>query len=284
MRIGVNTFGLAEAMSRDFEGSLEKLKTSGITDIEPVILCSDTKGIPDDACEEQLAAIHKNGGWWLPAYVERKISAVRKHGLHVEGAHLMQMPEKPEKIREMIPGLVLLAEKCRIKFYVVSLQAGSRAAVRTVSGAYRELAEALAAAGTELLYHNHKQEFTLEDGREILEWILEEIPEMNLELDVGWARFAGCDAAGTLEKYKDRLRVIHMKDIMEGACEENEADCFTAVGEGCIPLGRIMEEAENLRLYENCGIIIDQDKSCGDILADTAAGVKNIMREGSGIK
>lgn len=52
--------------------------------------------------------------------------------------------------------------------------------------------------------------------------------------------------------------------------------CFTAIGEGAIPLQEIIQEAEHLpQLYE-IGYVIDQDRSETDILQDTKASVMNI--------
>ncbi|HHV12612.1 MAG TPA: hypothetical protein GXX75_20260 [Clostridiales bacterium] len=49
------------------------------------------------------------------------------------------------------------------------------------------------------------------------------------------------------------------------------------MGEGSIPLKEIMEEAKNCSLSEYA-IIIDQDDSLGDMMADLATGVAKITR------
>ena len=100
---------------------------------------------------------------------------------------------------------------------------------------------------------------------------------LKLELDVGWAKFAGASVVGLMKKYRDRIELLHFKDIREDACPENRSTCFTAVGEGSIPLKDILKEAKNCPIAEH-GIIIDQDDSPTDILDDIKRGVEHIRR------
>ena len=79
-----------------------------------------------------------------------------------------------------------------------------------------------------------------------------------------------------MRQYQDRIRIIHFKDITEDACQENREHCFTAIGEGAIPLKEIIEEAGKLPALYETGYVIDQDRSETDILRDTKASVMNI--------
>jgi sugar phosphate isomerase/epimerase len=108
-----------------------------------------------------------------------------------------------------------------------------------------------------------------------LDLILESCPAMKLELDVGWAKFAGADPIALMEKHGDRLELLHFKDIRADASPETRDACFTAVGEGSIPLRAIMAAAARCPIAEH-GLIIDQDDSPGDILDDLARGAAAI--------
>ena len=79
-----------------------------------------------------------------------------------------------------------------------------------------------------------------------------------------------------MHRYRDRLILLHLKDIKADASPETRATCFTAVGEGAVNLVSVLKAAQTSNIMEH-GIIIDQDDSEGDILDDIALGVKNIQ-------
>jgi len=113
------------------------------------------------------------------------------------------------------------------------------------------------------------------DGVSALDYILEQCPNLGLQLDVGWAKFAGVNPVALMKKYGSRIPLLHFKDVRADACAENRDTCFTAVGEGSIPLREILAAAPCCALIEDC-LIIDQDDSPNDILDDIALGAANI--------
>ena len=278
MRIGANTFGLAQALTEDFDGTLRSLARGGLTDLEPCIFCRQPQGVPAAALQQKLLQMQKDGGWWLKPLVKERVESVRALGLSVEGAHLLMLPKEAEEIRAQIPELVRIAQENDLHFYVTSGQAGSRAAIAPVLGALRDLEEALRENGIDLLYHNHKDEFALDGEKEVLAYILEEIPDMKLEMDVGWVLYAGVDVLEKMDTYADRLRIVHVKDIAPGATEETLEQSFPAIGEGALPLREVLELARTLPLYESCSIILDQDASTGSMVEDICRGVANVKR------
>lgn len=83
-----------------------------------------------------------------------------------------------------------------------------------------EIGEKVKDAGFQLLYHNHDFEFvTLEDGTIAYDYIFSANDRSNLqnELDVCWADYAGFDPAAILAKYAGNIPVVHCKDYkLEG--------------------------------------------------------------------
>lgn len=67
---------------------------------------------------------------------------------------------------------------------------------------------------------------------------------------MGWVKFAGEDPVAWMRRYRDRLVLLHLKDVSADACDANRQTCFTAIGEGSIPLREIMAEADNCALAE----------------------------------
>lgn len=89
-----------------------------------------------------------------------------------------------------------------------------REAVARTATRLSELAGTVADRGFEFCYHNHDHEFAVVDGRPAWERLVEGTPPaVGYELDVGWARAAGRDPAALLDRYGDRIPLVHLKDV-----------------------------------------------------------------------
>ncbi len=70
--------------------------------------------------------------------------------------------------------------------------------------------------GIELHYHNHEHEFKkYASGEDALTKILSQT-NVKLELDNFWAQHGGANVLELLEKYKDRISLLHIKDGVGG--------------------------------------------------------------------
>jgi len=79
------------------------------------------------------------------------------------------------------------------------------------------VAEKIAAAGMKFGYHNHAHEFIMEDGEYLLDILFDNLPKGTiLELDIFWSEHANVDSLAYMEKHKDRLEILHVKQIGEG--------------------------------------------------------------------
>jgi len=79
------------------------------------------------------------------------------------------------------------------------------------------VAEKIAAAGMKFGYHNHAHEFIMEDGEYLLDILFDNLPKGTiLELDIFWSEYANVDSLAYMEKHKDRLEILHVKQIGEG--------------------------------------------------------------------
>lgn len=279
MNIGVNFFGPKRKLYHDFEGTLERLKASGISSAE---VCVGFAGggeppkelglkIPADILREM------KGGIWDVGVAAERIAAVRSCGLPVISAHMMLGTlSDPQQLLDLLPELVQFGRENNLRYFVISPMKDA-ARIRPFLPALREMSDTLYQEGMALALHNHEMECASVDGVTALELILDACPNLKLELDVGWAKFAGADPVELMRNYRDRLELLHFKDIRADACPENRDSCFTAVGEGSISLREIMAEAKFCPIAEH-GLIIDQDDSPTDILDDLALGAQHIRR------
>lgn len=75
-----------------------------------------------------------------------------------------------------------------------------------------EMAEMAEPYGIKIGYHNHSQEFFFDEGKSLLEHILDNSTKCFSQLDCGWAMNGGMYPPYFIRKYKDRIVSIHVKE------------------------------------------------------------------------
>ena len=80
-------------------------------------------------------------------------------------------------------------------------------------------------AGFALAYHNHDFEFVrLDDESQLLNVLLESVPALLWEADIGWLIRAGEVPVEWLDRYAARIVAVHLKDYAGGDDEGGWAD------------------------------------------------------------
>ena len=102
--------------------------------------------------------------------------------------------------------------------------------------------------GLELLYHNHSREFLPNDDGIITHEELQKRTEIGFEIDTFWAFAAGVCPVSLMEKLKDRLPVIHLKDGLKDGEGKH-------LGKGEAPVTAVREKAIEL----GCDIVVESE-------------------------
>lgn len=114
---------------------------------------------------------------------------------------------------------------------------------------WMELAEELAdinaqisATGRDFAWHNHDFEFhALPDGSLPMRLLLDNVPDLHWEIDIGWIQRASQDPASWLRTYLDRVSAVHLKDVAtEGSCTDE--DGWADVGHGNVDWAEVLTE------------------------------------------
>lgn len=269
MDLWVNTFGLSKALKKDFDGTLARLKAAGVNGVEPCIVFSSAFGRVYHAfCRCGFALAGLDGGNWFGRDAYSRTERVIKAGLKVPSVHCALANASPAVLGRLIDPALAYAERFGLQYIVVSLEAASVAKAAPFADALARFAVTAAERGISVLYHNHAAEFA--DGA--LKYLLGLTPALGLELDVGWAVWAGRDPAALVRAYADRLKILHLKDVRVG---KKGKERFAAVGEGDLPLAETLRAARELP--SPLPQVIDQDAG-RDIVADVARGAANIRR------
>ena len=123
-------------------------------------------------------------------------------------------------------------------------------AVRTFDTVGRRLRE----YGLRFCYHNHGYEFAaLDDGTFFDLMVQQSDPEaVSFELDILWAHFPGQDPAELLDRYPDRIRLMHLKDLRKGVTGDlsghTAPENDVALGDGQLDLPKILQSARRSKL------------------------------------
>jgi sugar phosphate isomerase/epimerase len=141
---------------------------------------------------------------------------------------------------------------------------------------YRAIATRLNEAGASarghgmefaLLFHNH--ELMPQQGSSGFAELMEHTDAalVHLEVDVYWIAQAGLDPASFLERYKERVKLLHLKDRLAGFPTSYTTDAGSdhsiELGQGTIPWSALLRQAQEQGIRY---AFLDYDKSASPIL------------------
>ncbi len=118
--------------------------------------------------------------------------------------------------------------------------------------ALKEIAKKVNSEGLVLGYHNHDHEIMDIPDVNILEKMVEMIPDIQLEVDTYWLSYAGVDVLAWLKKYQKNIKWLHLKDMLVTG-EEKES---TEIGQGILPIESYLNWAKNANLE---WVVIEQE-------------------------
>jgi sugar phosphate isomerase/epimerase len=90
----------------------------------------------------------------------------------------------------------------------------SKEDVLTLANILKPVIAKITDEGLKFAYHNHAHEFVSSGGNYLLDILFENLPhEAVMELDIYWAVYADVEPFAYMEKHKDRLELLHIKQI-----------------------------------------------------------------------
>jgi sugar phosphate isomerase/epimerase len=244
--VALQLYTVRDETARDFAGTLERVAALGYPAVEFAgyggLGAADLKALLDRT--GLVAASTHVGRDALDADAAREIA----YCLAIGCKHLV-LPWLPPDQRDPA-GLADLA-----------------ALINRVGGKCRD-------AGIKFSYHNHDFEFERVDGAYYLDRLLDSTDPENvgLELDMYWAAFAGVDPVSYLQGRKDRVRLVHIKDMAPDRK-------FTEVGDGVLDIAGVAAAAEAAGIE---WLIVEHDQPSMPSLASAGRSLENVQRLGLG--
>ena len=155
-------------------------------------------------------------------------------GLAISGTHSPLNDLRPTRIMETVKYHAALGNP---HYIVPSADLSTLEKIKDFCSVMNFAQPILAAEGIRLGYHNHSGEFALMPWGSTIHSEIEKNTDIEFEIDTYWAFNAGIDPVGVLERLKDRISVIHLKDgFADGR--------GMPLGEGEAPVLNVIENAK----------------------------------------
>ncbi|MBC2356498.1 sugar phosphate isomerase/epimerase [Listeria welshimeri] len=206
-KIALQLWSVKEACEDDFFGTLEKVAEMGYDGVE-------------------------FAGYYGKSASEIK-TKLAELGLEVAGSHISK-----EMLEAELEDVIVFERELGNKF-IICPYADFETKQEWLSFAekLREITKTIQQAGMQFGYHNHAHELEKVDDAIILENLLGNVPEMIAELDTYWIEYAGVGVIPFIEKYRNRVPLVHIKDKSKTSKES------TIIGEGNLDISGYVKTA-----------------------------------------
>lgn len=136
--------------------------------------------------------------------VEEMKKVLAENNLKVDSAHVGL-----DQIESVLPYFAELGAKlviCPMTNFC------NKAEAEEVAAELNRLGNIAKQYGIKIGYHNHSQEFFMDEGKTLLEHLLDNSTKCYSQLDCGWAQNGGCYPPSFIRRYKNRFVAIHVKE------------------------------------------------------------------------
>lgn len=269
MIIATQSFGLKKEFEADVPGTIRRLHDMGFHGIEPFILFQKEQG--------KMAR-----NTWAQDTLKTAWRTMQELGMVIPSAHIgvgFEWATMPAG--RVIQNILSLHEEYGIDSFVLSAPFGSAPLAMRWAKLAKKVSNAVKPHGCRIIYHNHDDEFhSVRGGGTAMDVFLKNAGEdVLLQIDIGWAGMAG-DERELVSRYSGRMYSLHLKDFYAqyrgGYTRKNMPDAaFAPIGEGAIYTKEIIQRVKSMPRFSGA-LIIDQDKSNGDMMDALKIGLENI--------
>ena len=161
---------------------------------------------------------------------------LNNNGLTVSGTHSSLEDLRPTRIMDT---LKFHKELGNPRYIVPGADLSTLEKIRDFCNVMSFAKPIFAAEGIKIGYHNHSHEFVVMPWGSTIHSEIEKNTDIEFEIDTFWTFNAGVDSVKILERLKDRISVIHLKDGFKGGKG-------MALGEGEAPVKDVIVAANRL--------------------------------------
>jgi sugar phosphate isomerase/epimerase len=222
--LGLQLYSLREQFAKDVPGTLDKVRDFGFKYVE----LAGTYGLS-------------------PAKFKAELDA---RGLKAESGHYPY-----ERFRDDIDGIVKDSKTLGLKYagcaWIAHQGDFTEKDCREAAKVFNNAGEVLARHGISFFYHTHGYEFQPYGSQTLFDLMLAETkPEfVSYEMDIFWVVHGGQNPVSLFQKYGDRFKLVHLKDMRPGTptgllTGSSDVRNDVALGKGTINYQRILPAAQ----------------------------------------
>ena len=183
-QIGIQLWSVRDVMENDYAGTLEKLAKMGYTSIE----FAGYGGLSAQEMKDVLA-----------------VNNLKPAGSHIGIQRLTENLDEEIEYHKTLGTEYLICP-----FYEMKNKEDALTLAKTLKPVIAKIND----EGFKFAYHNHAHEFAASEGEYLLDILFDNLQDTAfMELDIFWAAHAGVDYFAYMERHKDRLKLLHIKQI-----------------------------------------------------------------------
>lgn len=235
---GLQLWTVKDDLARDFDGTLRALKALGYDRVETAGWAGKTaaefRASVTGAGLDPISSHYSLGD--LMTDTEAKLTFAKEVGARF---CMASSPHVPRPLDPAKPWPVAIAEAMTLADWRANAEAMNRIGAVAKS------------VGIQFGYHNHSAEFLDYEGvTPFAEMARITDPALvDFELDIGWVAAAGADPVELLTTYKDRISLLHIKDLSAPTSGVVAGDMRSVpVGQGIVDWAAVFRAAQGPKL------------------------------------
>lgn len=248
IKIGLQLYTVSKYVTANMEDALEKVAKGGYAGVEFAGYC----GFKAGDLRKKLDSL-----------------GLRAAGAHVDFGSLAHNPDSQ----------LGYARELGMDYVTVPYLDKNMLQDPKVASRLNDICEVAKKYNIKICYHNHDEVFDMKGEKNLLEHLLDAVPELNVELDTYWAQFAGEEPIAYMKKLGSRLSQLHIKDMDKVSPKDEKGNLRPNpnIGEGCMDIKGI------LKLGGKMGIewaFVEMDNSSGDQMECSVKSMQNLIKMG----
>jgi len=254
---GMVSYTYRNEFAKDFSGTLNTIKSLGITDMEFSNLFGKTAAEIRRELDERGMICSSFGVSYIDLQTKTNEVAANAKTLGAKYVRVAWIPDRQ-------PFTLEAAEKTTREFNEIG---------RRLKNEF----------GLTFCYHNHGYEFVPYGDGTLFDVLMAQTnpKDVFIELDILWAYFPGADPAKLLEKYGDRIKLLHVKDLKKGIegnlSGKTAVENDVALGTGQLDIRAIIAAAKNAGVEHY--YIEDESPSIATQVPQSIAYLKGLVKD-----
>ena len=256
--VGIQLFSLPLLLNQNFEKSISMISNMGYTYVEffgPYYFSSQSakdsiKSYPFPESNNPISGFYGKKGLEIKKILNDY--NLKSPSLHTD----------LETLEKYMGELAHATLECGAEYVVLpAIPPDQRTSIddyKRIADRFNKIGLSAKKEGVSFAYHNHGYGFAKKDGIIPTEYVFENTDPnlVFLQMDIFWTLAAGKDPIGLLNKYPDRYKLMHLKDMKENILFDGDGESFnewitlfpnmTSCGKGIADIKGIINKAKEV--------------------------------------